>query len=395
MTDTLTPPAEGDPSFRWDSAPSVPPLPHALVPPPAPDAVPTTPPPPKPGQKPTSRFRRGLGIIGHMLFVAGGVALSFQIDSGIFAAILILFVILAPFEKLYPRQKGQKWRRPLAANDISFALMNPLLNIVGGTAFILIGGLSLFWLPGLAFRPLVAQIPGWALPIVAFALFDFLGYWTHRWAHEVPFLWRFHAVHHSPQHMDWVSGFRIHPFDGILIGPAVLFLLAAGFDAELTGVLAVIQIVLGLFFHANVRVRWRRIDKILANPEFHHWHHANEADSIGHNYAPGLPLWDLVFGTFFMPKYTSGRRPQHYGIDEYLPNNMIGQLAYPLRGARQYVGLCGHPIKATKLGFRGLRKLLGDVWTKTRRPTHSVRRETVPGSFSTNSSLFDNESVAA
>jgi len=397
MTDTFTPPpAAGEPNFGWDSALSAPPLPHDLVPPPAPDALQTTPPPPPPPpQRETSKRRRTLGILGHIVFVIGGVALSFQIDRGIFAAVVALFVILAPFEKLYPRQKGQKWRRPLAANDLSFALMNPLLNVVGGIGFIFIGAVSLFWLPGLAFRPFVAMIPGWALPIAAFALFDFLGYWTHRWAHEVPFLWRFHAVHHSPKHMDWVSGFRLHPFDGILIGPAVLFLLAAGFDAELAGILAIAQIILGLFFHANVRVRWRRIDKLLANPEFHHWHHANEPDSIGHNYAPGLPLWDLAFGTFFMPKHTSGRRPQNYGINEYLPNNMVGQLSYPLRGARQYVGLWRHPIKATKLGWKGLRVLLGDVWTKSRRPTHSVRRETIPGSTSTNSSLFDKEHADA
>jgi sterol desaturase/sphingolipid hydroxylase (fatty acid hydroxylase superfamily) len=388
MTDTFTPPSAADePNFRWDSALSAPPLAHVLVPPPAPGALQTTPPPP---QRPeTSTLRRGLGILGHIMFVVGGVALSLQIDSGVMTAVVVLFVILAPFEKLYPRQKGQKWRRPLAANDISFALMNPLLNVVGGTAFILIGVLSLFWVPGLALRPLVAMIPGWALPFVAFALFDFLGYWTHRWAHEVPFLWRFHAVHHSPEHMDWASGFRIHPFDGVLIGPAVLFLLAAGFDAELTGVLAVVQIILGLGFHANVRVRWRRLDRVLANPEFHHWHHANEPDSIGHNYAPGLPLWDQIFGTFFMPKHTSGRRPQNYGINEYLPRNMVGQLSYPLRGARQHLHLWRHPIRATKLAFRGLRKLLGDVWTKTRRPTHSVRRETMTGSSSTNSSLFE------
>ena len=62
-----------------------------------------------------------------------------------------------------------------------------------------------------------------------------------------------------------------------------------------------------------------------------------------------------------MPKHTSGRRPQHYGINEYMPRTMFGQLTYPLRGARQYVGLWRHPIKATKLGFRGLRKLLRDI----------------------------------
>ncbi len=336
-----------------------------------------------------SRFRRNLGVAGRLVFVAAGIALSFQMDSSIFGVVGLLFILVGPFEKLYPRKKGQRWRRPLVLSDISFALMSPVLNVVGLTVAVAIGMMSFFWLPGLALRPVVAVMPGWMIPVVAFLLFDFLGYWTHRWAHEVPFLWRFHAVHHSPQHMDWISGFRIHPFDGVLIAPAFLFLLAAGFDVELTGLLAIFQIVLGLFFHANVRVRWRWLDKLVCNPEFHHWHHANESDAIGHNYSPAVPWWDLAFGTFFMPNHKSGRRPQHYGIDEYLPNHMVGQLLYPLRGARKYVSLWCHPIRATKRGFSGVRKLLGDVWRTSSRPTHSRRRETQPGSFSTNASLFE------
>lgn len=364
--------------FTWDSVPPPPPLPGAIQ---------TTPPPPPPPGPGPSKARERFGLVARFAFVAAGIAVSFQLDSGIFVAVAVLFVLVAPFEKLYPRQKGQKIRRPLAGSDVSFALMSPVLNVFGITAAVLIGGLSLFWLPGLAFRPVVAAIPPALLPVFAFFLFDFLGYWTHRWAHEVPFLWRFHAVHHSPEHMDWVSGFRIHPFDGVLIAPAFFFFLAAGFDVELTGFLAVFQIILGLFFHANVRVRWRWLDKVAANPEFHHWHHANETDAIGHNYAPALPWWDLAFGTFFMPHHTSGRRPQHYGIDEYLPTSLFGKLTYPCRGARKHLVLWHHPIRATKLAYRGARILVADLWRSARRPTRSVRRETTPGAFSTNASL--------
>lgn len=318
----------------------------------------------------------------------GAVLVSFLIEAGIFASVLALFVLVVPFEKLYPRQKGQRLRRPMATTDISFALMSPLLNVVGLVALICIGGVSLFWLPGLLLRPLVSQIPSLLVPFVAFVAFDFLGYWAHRWAHEVPFLWRFHAVHHSPEHMDWVSGFRIHPFDGVLIAPAAFFLLGAGVDGEITGLLAILQVVLGIFFHANVRVRWRWLDKVLANPEFHHWHHANEADSIGHNYAPALPQWDLLFGTYFMPGRHSDRRPTHYGIDEYMPRNMTGLLTHPVRGARRHVRLLWHPIQAITTATRGAHRLLGDIRRATFRKTHSVRRDTTPGCRSTNDSLF-------
>jgi sterol desaturase/sphingolipid hydroxylase (fatty acid hydroxylase superfamily) len=258
---------------------------------------------------------------------------------------------------------------------------------------VIIGGLSLFWLPGLAVRLVVGMIPAAAAPFVGFLLFDFVGYWTHRLAHEVPFMWRFHAVHHSPEHMDWVSGFRIHPFDGIAIAPAFFFLIGAGFDAELAGIFVVFQIILGIFFHANVRVRWRLVDRIAANPEFHHWHHSSEADSVGHNYGAVLPWWDLAFGTYFMPRHTTGRRPYRYGISEPLPRNLLGQLTHPCRGFRRHLWLWRRPILATRTAAAATRNLLLDVRRSAFRPTHSIRRESGPGSSSTNSSLVGNEAI--
>ena len=372
---------------------TLPPPPVGTLPPPRLDSFP---PPPAPDATASGRGgprRQRLAQVARLGLLAGAIALAFQIESGIFVGVIALFVLIVPFEKLYPRQKGQKVRRPMVGTDISFALLGPLLNVAGIAALVVIGGLSFFWLPGLALQPLVGMIPAAALPFVGFLLFDFVSYWTHRFAHEVPFMWRFHSVHHSPEHMDWVSGFRVHPFDGVVIAPAFFFLIGAGFDAELAGVFAVFQIILGLFFHANVRVRWRLLDRVVANPEFHHWHHSSEDDAVGHNYGAALPWWDMVFGTFFMPKHRTGRRPARYGVSEPLPRNLTGQLSYPCRGWRRHLWLWRHPILLVRTIAAATRNLLVDVRRSALRPTHSIRREVQPGSTTSNSSLLGPEAV--
>ena len=233
------------------------------------------------------------------------------------------------------------------------------------TAAAVVAVISLAWLPGLALRPLVGLLPPAVLPFVGLALFDLAIYWTHRWYHEVPFLWRFHAIHHSTEHLDWISGFRNHPLDGTLIAPAFVFLLAAGFEAEFTGLLAIVQFVLGIFLHANVRWRLRYLHRIVITPEFHHWHHANEPGAINSNYSVFLPAWDIIFGTYFMPK---DRRPMRYGVTEYIPDGMVAQLRHPLRGMGNPFRVIRHPIRSTKGGFRFVRSLLGDMKRSALRP---------------------------
>ena len=281
---------------------------------------------------------------------------------------VLLFVLVVPFEKMFPRHPGQKVQRPLLGTDIAHALVSPLLAAAGLVVAVVVGVASLAWVPGLLLRPLVATIPAVALPFVGIALFDLATYWVHRWSHEVPFLWRFHAVHHSTEHMDWVSGFRNHPFDGAIVAPPFVLLIAAGFDATFTGVLAAVQLVTGLFLHANVRWRWRPLHRIVITPEFHHWHHANEPDAHNSNYSVFLPLWDTVFGTYFMPRH---RRPERYGISEAMPTTLLGQLHHPVRGA-------GNPLvhawRGIRHPLRSLRRvstfswgIVCDVWRSTTR----------------------------
>ena len=184
--------------------------------------------------------------------------------------------------------------------------------------------LSFTWLPGLLLRPLVVALPTALQGGFGLLLFDVGIYWTHRFSHEIPFMWRFHRIYYSTEQLDWVSGFRGDPFDGILAAPAFVFLVVAGFSAEFSGALLVVQIVTGLFLHANVRWRWRPLHKVVLTPEFYHWHHSNEADARSTNYSVFLPVWDIIFGTYFMPL---DRRPMVYGIDGDVSEGIVAALS--------------------------------------------------------------------
>ena len=161
-----------------------------------------------------------LAIVGYSLWY-------YQFES--LFTIIVLFILVVPMEKIFPRHKGQNIRRPKWKLDLAYALSAPFLNVFGVFFFIIVGLFSFTWALGLivGYFGLVDMIPPSIQPLVAFLLFDFVGYWAHRWYHEVPELWKFHAIHHSPEHMDWISGFRIHPMDLALIAPGFFFLLFA------------------------------------------------------------------------------------------------------------------------------------------------------------------------
>jgi len=244
------------------------------------------------------------------------------------AGIVLLFALLVPLEKVFRRHR-QPIRRPGLRTDLTYALINPVITAIG----IVVGVVTVvflfpLWLPAYLLRPLVTAQPGWLLAIEGILLLDLLIYWAHRLGHENGFLWRFHSIHHSSEKMDWISGVRQHPFDGVIVVAPAVVLVIAGFDLEVVGVAAVVQAVAGLLAHANVRWRLRPLWKVIMTPEFHHWHHANYPESIHANYSVGLPVWDLIFGTYYMPE---DRRPEVYGHDEDMPQSVSGQLLWPFR----------------------------------------------------------------
>ena len=244
------------------------------------------------------------------------------------------FIVIVPIERIW-RRHDQKVIRCELATDFVHAAFSGVLALVFLVvpAFTIIGLLILAGGPQDP-RPL-AGFPPLVQALLAMLVLDLAAYLAHRVQHEVPLLWRFHSVHHSSQKLDFFASFRNHPADAFAIGliaAGPLYLI--GFDAIDLGILGAAQNLLGVFFHANVRWRFRWLDWLLVTPEYHHWHHSAHVEAINRNYAVIFPWWDRLLGTRDLPR---DRRPMAYGIHEPMPATWIAQMLHPFRGRRQTV----------------------------------------------------------
>ncbi len=320
------------------------------------DLTPGSPPPPPPPLSPAEAgpdtprdprqgWRRLLRPSSLVVF--GAIAVTLAVDFQPLVGVVLLFALVVPFEKLFPRHP-QRLRRPQVGTDIAHAILTGPMEVAGLATGIVIGVLSLTWIPALLLRPLAEALPDGLHAVLAVLVLDCGVYWGHRFGHEVPFLWRFHSVHHSTEQLDWVSGFRSHPFDGVFLAPAYLFLFVAGFTYELVGALFLIQVIIGAFVHANVRWRLAPLHRVIITPEFHHWHHVEDPVARDTNYSVMLPIWDMIFGTYRMP---ADARPARYGATPRVPPRLIPQMLHPFRGLTNPLVWLRHPL-------RGLRELV-------------------------------------
>jgi sterol desaturase/sphingolipid hydroxylase (fatty acid hydroxylase superfamily) len=149
----------------------------------------------------------------------------------------------------------------------------------------------------------------------------------------VPWLWRLHAVHHSVKTMDWLAGSRQHVVEVLLTRALVLGpIFVLGFSKEVIDAYIVIVGFHAVFNHANVSVRLGPLRHVIVTPNFHHWHHAQDAEAIDRNYAAHFAFLDHLFGT----AVRSGREwPARYGVvGDSVPEGFWRQVAYPFRGRR-------------------------------------------------------------
>ncbi|WKC46913.1 sterol desaturase family protein [Pseudomonas veronii] len=146
----------------------------------------------------------------------------------------------------------------------------------------------------------------------------------------VPWLWRFHAVHHSSTAMDWLTGSRVHFVEVLLTCTAVLMpLMLLGFSAQALNAYVVLVGVQAVLAHANVCIKGGWLEYVLVLPRYHHWHHARHPDYLYKNYAIHLPLIDRVFGAFKLP---AKDWPTRYGVfGEPLPDGILRQHLYPFQ----------------------------------------------------------------
>jgi sterol desaturase/sphingolipid hydroxylase (fatty acid hydroxylase superfamily) len=178
-------------------------------------------------------------------------------------------------------------------------------------------------------------IQGWVQNLPFFvALFlivlvaDLVQYWTHRAYHEVPTLWRLHAVHHSVKSMDWLAGSRQHILELLITRTLVLApIYVLGFSKEVIDTYIVIVGFQAVFNHANVSVRLGPLRYLIVTPNFHHWHHSQDDEAIDKNYAAHFAFLDHLFGTAVQ---ADRKWPNQYGVvGDYVPNGFWKQVKFP------------------------------------------------------------------
>ncbi|OYW48851.1 MAG: hypothetical protein B7X96_03120 [Novosphingobium sp. 17-62-8] len=156
--------------------------------------------------------------------------------------------------------------------------------------------------------------------------------WAHRLFHTVPALWKFHAVHHSIEEMDWVAAHRTHPVDtGITNSGFAIVALLFDVNATAYAIFSLQFAFHSLLKHSNVAVGWGWLRWLYVTPTFHHWHHANVAHAHDKNFAAQFPLWDRLFGTALM---TESQGPARYGVDDPVPMTFLGSLIFPFWSGR-------------------------------------------------------------
>lgn len=171
-------------------------------------------------------------------------------------------------------------------------------------------------------------------PIAAQALLmllaaDLLRYWLHRASHGWRWLWRLHAIHHSPTDLYFLNVGRFHPIEKCLqfALDAAPFLLL-GVQPEVVAAYFVFYAVNGFFQHSNVDLRLGWLNWIVSGPELHRWHHSRKIKESDRNFGNNLIVWDAIFGTRFLP---DEREVSELGLkNRDYPKDFVGQTLAPI-----------------------------------------------------------------
>lgn len=246
--------------------------------------------------------------------------------------LLLIALVFVPLERILALNPRKFFCKALA-QDLGYYFMNGIVPGLLMAVPLSVAAAGAHALVPLRLQIAVASWPLWERILAGFVVGEIGFYWGHRWTHEIPFLWRFHSIHHSAEHVYFLTSSRAHPIDNVFIrlcGLVPAYILGVASPLTPTGNLVPVLIVLvatmwGFFIHSNLRLRLGPLEWVIATPAFHHWHHTLY-DPRDRNYASMLPSMDWLFGTFYLPRAW----PSAYGIDTELPAAMAKQLLYPL-----------------------------------------------------------------
>ena len=228
------------------------------------------------------------------------------------------------------------WRKRELVTDICYWFFVPLFARVLRIGLLVLGAGVVFKIHDadelIAFYdnghgPL-SWLPLWLQAVLFLVLSDFMLYWLHRMFHGGGF-WKYHAIHHSSEDLDWISAARFHPVN-LFLGTIVVdvILLMAGISPNVMLWVGPFTIFHSAFVHANLNWTLGPFKYVLATPVFHRWHHTSLEEGGNTNFAGTFPVWDILFGTFRMPE---GRLPGQLRQGRAWPSRTRSPANWPIR----------------------------------------------------------------
>lgn len=183
-------------------------------------------------------------------------------------------------------------------------------------------------LPVIHWWPHAASL--WLQVILMILTVDLLRYWLHRAAHTYPILWRLHSVHHSVEQLYWLNTSRFHPLEKVLqMSLDSLPFLLMGVDEKVIVLYYLAYASNGFFQHSNIRMRFGVLNYLIGSADLHRWHHSREPSESNANYGNNFIVWDLLFGTWYLPR---AREVGALGLrDRDYPKSFLAQMRAPFK----------------------------------------------------------------
>jgi lathosterol oxidase len=240
---------------------------------------------------------------------------------------LLMTLILSPIEVLWPAYPEQSVFRSEWVLDVGYFLFTHLPTQLT-TFLILLPATQLTWFFGNpALHELVGRLPWLVQFFLAVLVADLAEYAIHRAMHKVPWMWRFHAIHHSSKALDWIAGSRAHIVEDLAVRGFILIPMMFVFSHDMIVAYLLFVALHATWTHCNFGPTIRWLEPFVIFPRFHHWHHTSQAEAIDRNFAIHFPWIDRIFGTYYYP---DDKWPDTYGLDnEQIPGTFLGQTFHP------------------------------------------------------------------
>jgi lathosterol oxidase len=240
---------------------------------------------------------------------------------------LLMTLIYSPFEVLWPAYPKQSIFRNEWLLDVGYFLSTHLPIQI--TSFLILLPATqltaVLGVPGVLAA--VGRLPWLVQVLLAILVADVAEYLVHRAFHSVPFLWRFHAIHHSSKALDWLAGSRSHLVDDVVVRAFILVPMMFVFPHDIIVVYLFFVTLHATWTHSNFNPTIKWLEPFLIFPRYHHWHHTSQKEAIDKNFAIHFPWIDRIFGTYYYPE---DKWPESYGLDsEKIPPGFWGQAFYP------------------------------------------------------------------